>query len=157
MKVSTRNSGLRRLGLVVAMLFATPAWAASTVYAMPNCDCCDSYVKYLQQNGIAASEKITSHLKTLAEQDGVPLKYREQPMGMDTGICHLTKVGGYIVVGHVPAQVIQRLLREKPRNIRGVILPGMPMGSPGMDGKKMGPLVIYAFDGHGKSWVYAKV
>lgn len=157
MKASVRNPALSRLGLATAMLITTPAWAATTVYAMPNCDCCDSYVKYLQQNGIEASENITSHLKTIAEQDGVPATYREQAMGMDTGICHLAKVGGYVVVGHVPAQVIDRLLREKPRDIRGVILPGMPVGSPGMDGKKMGPLVIYAFDGHGKSWVYTKV
>lgn len=157
MKVNVRSLALNRLGLVAAMLVTTPAWAATTVYAMPNCDCCDSYVKYLQQNGFDASEKITSHLGDVAKQDGVPDKYREQPMGMDTGICHVTKIDGYTVVGHVPAQVIRRLLTEKPRNIRGVILPGMPLGSPGMDGKKTGPLVIYAFDGHGKSWVYAKV
>lgn len=157
MKAIVRKPALRRLGLVAAMLLATPAWAATTVYAMPNCDCCDSYVKYLQQNGIDASEKVTSHLSTLAKQDGVPVKFREQPMGMDTGICHLTKIGGYVVVGHVPARVIHRLLHEKPQDIRGIILPGMPLGSPGMEGKKTGPLVIYAFDGHGKSWVYAKV
>lgn len=157
MKVNVRNPALSRLGLVAAMLITTPAWAATTVYAMPNCDCCDSYVKYLQQNGIDASEKVTSHLSALAKQDGVPVVYREQTMGMDTGICHLTKIDGYAVVGHVPVQVIRRLLREKPRDIRGVILPGMPVGSPGMDGKKMGPIVIYAFDAHGKSWVYAKI
>lgn len=156
MKTTVRNPALRRLALVAAIVFATPAWAATTVYAMPNCDCCDSYVKYLQKNGIDASEKITSQLTALSKQDGVPLAYREQPMGMDTGICHLAKIDGYVVVGHVPVEVIRRLLREKPRNVLGVILPGMPLGSPGMDGKKQGPLVIYAFDGHGKSWVYAK-
>lgn len=156
MKATVRNPALRRLGLVAAMLVTTPAWAATTVYAMPHCDCCDSYVKYLQQNGIDASEKITSQLAALSKQDGVPLEYRKQTMGMNTGICHLTRIGGYVVVGHVPAQAIRRLLREKPGNIRGIIVPGMPPGSPGMDGKKDGPLLIYAFDGHGKSWVYAK-
>lgn len=123
---------------------------------MPHCDCCDSYVKYLRQNGIDASEKITTQLGALAKQDGVPSAYRRQPMGMDTGICHLATIGGYVVVGHVPVQAIRRLLRERPRDIRGLILPGMPAGSPGMDGRKAGPLVIYAFDAHGRSWVYAK-
>lgn len=156
MKTTVRNPALRRLGLVAAMLVTTPAWAATTVYAMPNCDCCDSYVKYLQHNGIDASERITSQLSALSKQDGVPLEYREQPMGMGTGICHLTKIGGYVIVGHVPVQAIRRLLREKPRNIRGIILPGMPLGSPGMNGRKERPLVIYAFDEHGKSWIYAK-
>ena len=155
-KVNVRNPAVQRLGLMAAMLFATSAGAATT-YAMPKCDCCDTYVKYLQQNGFSDSEKITPHLDALAKQDAVPDKFRQQPMGMDTGICHITEIGGYSVVGHVPAQVIRKLLSEKSRDIRGIILPGMPVGSPGMGGKAMGPLVVYAFDAHGKSWVYAKV
>lgn len=57
----------------------------------------------------------------------------------------------------MPAKVIQRLLSQHPGNITGIILPGMPMGSPGMTGKKAAPFVIYAFNASGKTWVYAKV
>lgn len=155
MKLFIRYLPILVLGLAsTAALAARPA-PTSTVYAMPNCDCCDGYVKYLQQHGYRVKEAITPQLAALAKQDGVPLKYREQPMGMNTGICHITKIGGYTVVGHVPAKAIHRLLSERP-HIVGVILPGMPAGAPGMNGEKTGPLVVYAFDANGKIWVYEK-
>ena len=67
--------------------------------------------------------------------------------------CHTTIMGQYVVEGHVPLEVVQRLLTEKP-TIKGVSLPGMPSGTPGMPGPKEGPFKIYAF-GNGPSTLYA--
>lgn len=68
--------------------------------------------------------------------------------------CHTAEVGGYVVEGHVPADVIDELLSEEP-DLTGLALPGMPPGSPGMGGEQQGPLQILAFDRQGKVWVYA--
>ena len=67
--------------------------------------------------------------------------------------CHTAKIDGYIIEGHVPADVIEELLQEKP-DIAGLALPGMPIGSPGMGGEAETPLQILAFDQQGQVWVY---
>lgn len=154
MKNNVRNFSRILLSLTTAALFASPALAATgVVRVMPHCGCCDAYVKYLQKEGFDVSAKPAKDVRALGHSMGVPKMHGKQELN----ICHLTKIGGYVVVGHVPAKVIRRLLREKPQGIEGIILSGMPSGSPGMGGKKKGPFVIYAFDGHGKSWVYAKI
>ncbi len=68
--------------------------------------------------------------------------------------CHTAEVEGYIIEGHVPVDVIEELLLEKP-DIVGLALPGMPPGSPGMGGESQNPLQILAFDQQGQVWVYA--
>jgi len=85
-----------------------------------------------------------------------------QAMAMEAGMtedlasCHTAKVGGYIVVGHVPAEDIKRLLKEKPA-IAGIAVPGMPMGSPGMEqGGRKDPYNVIAFTKDGKKYVFAK-
>jgi len=74
------------------------------------------------------------------------------------GSCHTTKVGGYIIVGHMPADVIARLLREKPADIVGISVPGMPVGSPGMEvpGRRVDRYDIIAWDRQGRTRVYEK-
>ena len=67
--------------------------------------------------------------------------------------CHTADVGGYIIEGHVPADVIEELLLEKP-DIVGLAVPGMPPGAPGMGGQSEDPLEILAFDQQGNVWVY---
>lgn len=70
--------------------------------------------------------------------------------------CHTAKVGGYIIVGHVPAEDIKRLLKEKPA-IAGIAVPGMPMGSPGMEqGGRKEPYTVIAFTKDSKTYVFAK-
>jgi hypothetical protein len=66
--------------------------------------------------------------------EGIPMELRS---------CHVSIVEGYVVVGHVPADAIKKLLSERP-NIKGISLPGMPLGSPGMPGTKEKPFVIYS-------------
>jgi len=69
--------------------------------------------------------------------------------------CHTAKVGGYVIEGHVPADVITRLLKEKPA-IKGVTVPGMPMGSPGMEGPRKDPYNVVSFDEDGNLSIYAR-
>lgn len=67
--------------------------------------------------------------------------------------CHTAEIGGYVIEGHVPADVIAQMLEEKP-DLAGLAVPGMPQGSPGMSGELVGPLEILAFDREGNTWVY---
>jgi hypothetical protein len=69
--------------------------------------------------------------------------------------CHTALIDGYVIEGHVPADVIQRLLKEKPA-VLGLAVPGMPVGSPGMEGGKPEPYNVFTFDKDGKILVYAK-
>jgi hypothetical protein len=69
--------------------------------------------------------------------------------------CHTAVIDGYVIEGHVPADVIQKLLKEKPE-VLGLAVPGMPVGSPGMEGGKPGPYNVFTFDKNGKTSVYVK-
>lgn len=115
-----------------------PAWAAEspilvTLYKDPQCGCCENYADYLRHNGFEVTVVGTHDLPLMNEQLGVP----DALQG-----CHLAKVEGYVVEGHVPVDVLKRLLAEKPA-IKGITLPGMPEGSPGMIGRKIAPFKIY--------------
>ena len=102
---------------------ATTTKPAMEVWKDANCGCCKDWVLHLEQNGFAVRVFDTGN--TLARQRlGVPERL---------GSCHTGLVGGYAIEGHVPAQDIARLLREKPLAL-GLAVPGMPVGSPGMDG-----------------------
>jgi hypothetical protein len=116
----------------------------ATVYKDPACGCCHEYVAYLRQNGFEVEVVDTDDLAPIKQQSGVPPALEG---------CHSTLVGGYVVEGHVPIDAVRRLLRERPQ-IRGISLPGMPMGSPGMGGEKTEPFVIYEIS-DGAAKVYA--
>ena len=135
------------LGLLLVPLAhpqaADPAKTA-TLYKNPQCGCCEGYADYLRQNGYAVTVKPTHDLATMS---------REAGMTDDFQGCHLTFIDGYVVSGHVPVTTVNRLLSERPR-IKGVTLPGMPMGSPGMNGQKTAPFTIYEI-GDGAPKVYA--
>lgn len=98
----------------------------ATVYKSPYCGCCKSYVEFLQGEGV--------DVQVEAVMDMDPIK-RSLGVGKDMESCHTSKIGGYVVEGHVPLDVLQRLLKEKPQ-IPGIALPGMPTGVPGMPGEK---------------------
>ena len=111
----------------------------------PNCGCCGQWAEHLQANGF--------RVKTVKEDDMQSIKRRfSVPQRLTS--CHTAKVGGYVIEGHVPASAIKRLLREKPA-VAGLAVPGMPLGSPGMEmpGKK-DPYDVVAFDKAGKAAVY---
>lgn len=112
--------------------FATPPPAR--LYKSPLCDCCEEYAAYLRAAGHAVQVIATHDLPLIKRQNRVPPALEG---------CHTTLIGGYVVEGHVPLAVLARLLAERPA-IPGVSLPGMPLGSPGMTGRKTEPFVIYA-------------
>ena len=108
------------LGWELPSLAATPV---IEVWKDPDCGCCHGWVKHLEQGGFRTTVFDTGNNGARASL-GMPQKY---------GSCHTARVGGYVIEGHVPVADIQRLLKEKPQAL-GLAVPGMPIGSPGMDG-----------------------
>ncbi len=117
-----------------------------TLYKNPQCDCCEAYASYLGQQGFSVKVIPTKDLTAMGEKYGIPNS--QDP-------CHISLIGGYVVGGHIPMEVIDRLLSEKPQ-ITGINLPGMPAGMPGMPGNKPDRLSIYEI-GKGSPKVYATV
>ena len=148
-------SVLGAITLVLAVVLASPAGqnpAASkptsiTVYKTPTCGCCGKWVQHLTSAGFAPVVNDLPDVGSTKAKLGVP---------SELGSCHTAVVDGYIVEGHVPADVIKQLLKERP-NVVGIAVPGMPVGSPGMEqGDEKQPYDIIAFDKTGKTTVYAK-
>lgn len=140
-----------RFASVAAFIaLAAPAFAEpleATLYKDPECGCCEGYAAYLRENGFNVEVKPTDELAAISRKAGVP-------EGMQG--CHTMFIDGYVVDGHVPVNVVRRLIGEKPA-IAGITLPGMPMGSPGMAGTKTEKFLIYTVpkDGEAAS-VYAE-
>ena len=117
------------------------------VYKSPTCGCCASWVKHLQQHGFTTRVTDTEDVAAIKAQRGVPARVQS---------CHTAVVDGYVLEGHVPATDVQRLLKERPA-VAGLAVPGMPIGSPGMEvpGQKPQAYDVLAFDKQGQTRVYA--
>lgn len=112
-------------------LLAPGAFAAAPmveVWKDPNCGCCHDWVKHLDANGFATRVRDEGNNAARARA-GIPQKL---------GSCHTAFVEGFAIEGHVPAREIKRLLAERPKGAIGLAVPGMPVGSPGMDGAVYG-------------------
>ena len=135
---------MKRLAVLLLTIFATAAAAENgipaTLYKNPGCTCCDHYAEYLMANGFKVTVAAPPNMTVIKKKFGV----REDLEG-----CHSTNVDGYVVEGHVPVGAIKRLLSEKPA-IKGISLPGMPEGSPGMSGQMAGPFEILSITGDDK-------
>lgn len=118
-----------------------PSGPEIIVYKDPNCQCCDFWVSYLEKNGFKVKVESVSNLEPVKDKYGIPSSLRS---------CHTALIDGYIVEGHVPIEAINKLLTEKPK-IKGIALPGMPAGSPGMGGLKQAPFEIFSFGEKGIS------
>ena len=127
----------------------TPAGPAVTVYKTPTCGCCTKWIDHLKQAGFTVTAHDLENLAPIKRQHGVPQALES---------CHTAVVGGYVVEGHVPAGVIQRLLRERPA-VAGIAVPGMPAGSPGMEypDARPQPYDVLAFRAEGGWSVYARL
>lgn len=115
-----------------------------SVYKNASCGCCKKWVEHLQAAGFRVTVHDTSNLAGVMERYGVPRKLTA---------CHTAVVDGYVIEGHVPADVIRRLLKERP-GIAGVAVPGMPAGSPGMESETPARFYILTFDKNGTTSVY---
>jgi hypothetical protein len=116
-----------------------------TVYKDPNCGCCKSWIEHLIKHGYRVDAKDTPNMADIKTGLGVP-------SGLTA--CHTGVVNGYLIEGHVPAEDIDRLLKQKPK-IAGLAVPGMPAGSPGMDSQHPQKYQVIAFDKAGKTSVFA--
>ncbi|MEX2017194.1 MAG: DUF411 domain-containing protein, partial [Candidatus Pacearchaeota archaeon] len=105
------------------------------IYKSITCGCCDVYSSYVDG-------KVKPKINSFNVQDSDATK-RQFGVPKEMESCHTTIIGGYFVEGHVPLEAVEKLLQERP-DIKGIAMPGMPMGSPGMVGQKSGPFVIYA-------------
>ena len=102
---------------------ATAAGTTITVYKSPSCGCCKSWVEHMEQHGYTMVVHDTEAMAPVKAELGVP---------DSLGSCHTATVGNYVLEGHVPAADVDRLLRERPA-VLGLAVPGMPVGSPGME------------------------
>ncbi len=114
------------------------------VYKTPTCGCCDLWVDHAEEEGFATESTDLRDLRPIKMEHGVPGHLAS---------CHTTIVGDYVVEGHVPADVIRRLLAEQP-DIAGIAVPGMPMGSPGMEGHRVDPYDVIAFRKDGTQYIF---
>ncbi len=103
------------------------------VFKTPSCGCCYGYVLFLEKEQFNVKETDMRSLHSIKKKYNIPLEMQS---------CHTTIIGKYFIEGHVPLEAVNKLLKKRP-NIDGIALPGMPIGTPGMPGKKEEPFVIY--------------
>jgi hypothetical protein len=119
-------------GLLLAAAAARAEPVAVTMYKNPQCGCCEEYAQYLRRHGFKVTVTPTHNMSMISRQNGVP----DHLAG-----CHTMLIEGYVVEGHVPVSAINKLLSQRP-SIKGISLPGMPDGSPGMGGVKAAPFEV---------------
>jgi len=117
-----------------------------TVYKSPTCKCCNKWVQHLEDNGFNVDTVNKFDMKSIKSKEGVPLQLAS---------CHTAVVGDYVIEGHVPAADIKRLLKEKP-DVAGLTVPGMPMGSPGMEGARKDAYKVLTFTKDGDSSIFSE-
>lgn len=118
---------------------------AITVYKSPTCNCCNSWVNHLRDAGFVVTAKNSVAMESIKSSAGIAPALQS---------CHTALVEGYVIEGHVPANDIRRLLQERPA-VTGLTVPGMPMGSPGMEGPYRDAYEVLMFDREGRTQVYA--
>ena len=122
----------------------SPAAVEMHVYKTPTCGCCGKWVEHMKTAGFAVTVTDTVDLSPIKQRLGVPRSMSS---------CHTAVVNGYVVEGHVPATTVQKLLKERPA-IVGIAAPGMPAGSPGMEGPVKQRYDVVTFDRSGQSRVF---
>ena len=135
--------------LAAVLAIAAPAaWAENakiTVYKSPTCGCCTKWMDHLEKNDFDVDFRDMRDVSPIKRANGVP-------PGMSA--CHTALVGGYFIEGHVPAEDVKRLLKERPE-IAGLTVPGMPIGSPGMEGPNPERYRVFAVGRDGKLSTFA--
>jgi len=140
--MTSRRTHLKSLILLAISRMPFRAASKVTVFKDPSCTCCNGWIEHLKQSGF----EVVSNEIPIAQLRETKSHYQVPP---DLQTCHTAIVDGYVVEGHVPATDIQRLLKERPKAI-GLVVPGMPIGSPGMEGPKRESYGVFLFDAGGK-------
>lgn len=120
-----------------------------TVYKSRTCGCCNAWIEHMEANGFRVTP-----VNVDATGDLMQLKARHG-ITANLASCHTGLVGGYVIEGHVPADLVHRLLAESPP-VKGLAVPGMPVGSPGMEGPRKEDYDVLSFDAQGNTEVYAE-
>ncbi len=154
-----KNKKIRRIsgnGVALAALFAfaatlgTGAGAAQSaeimVYKSPTCGCCKGWIAHMRKNGHSVKIQDLEDLDIIKKMAGIPELFQS---------CHTAMVDGYVVEGHVPSKDVERLLKDRPK-ARGIAVPGMVAGSPGMEQGESERYNVMLFQSDGSSSVYAK-
>jgi hypothetical protein len=151
LKIDRRRAVIALLSALAAPVLAQSPLASTEVevYKSPTCGCCNDWIKHLQANGFRVNATNVPDSRHYRARFGMPHKL---------GSCHTALVAGYVIEGHVPAREIKRLLRERPKAL-GLSVPGMPVGSPGMDGPEYGghvdPYDVLLVQADGRASVFA--
>ncbi|WP_159651466.1 DUF411 domain-containing protein [Vibrio atypicus] len=122
--------------------------AASEVlnHKSPYCGCCTEWTKHMQDSGFKVEEKLHENMNPIKQKLGVT---------PELASCHTAEINGYVFEGHIPADDIKAFLDNPPKNAKGLAVPGMPMGSPGMEyGDKKDDYSVYAFNEKGQVFEY---
>lgn len=139
------------LGVAPLAQTKTPAGPAMSVYKTPTCGCCSKWVDHMKHAGfrVTVTDMPQASLDTVKSKHEVPASVHS---------CHTAVVDGYVIEGHVPASEVKRLLKERPK-VTGIAVPGMPLGSPGMEvsGVTPQPYDVVSFDAQGKTKVFATI
>jgi hypothetical protein len=141
---------LARVSIAAFFLLLVPAAVAAgpdemTVYKSPTCSCCSKWVKHLEDHGFTVEAHDVPNLDSTKREAGVP---------RTLAACHTGFIGGYVIEGHVPAEDVKRLLEERPQ-VSGLAVPGMPIGSPGMEGPNPETYRVLSFDRQGRIEVFS--
>jgi hypothetical protein len=148
-----RRDSIKSIGVTIGALFVggTDLFGAPTtmtVYKSPTCGCCGSWIKHIKAAGFTVKEVDLDDLVATKKKFGVP---------DDLVSCHTGVVGAYAFEGHVPADLIARFLKAPPKGAKGLAVPGMPLGSPGMEvGGRKDAYDVVLFQKSGARSVYAK-
>lgn len=139
--------------LIAALVFVAglslPVYAKDmvTVYKSPTCGCCKKWIRHLEQNGFSVKAHNMRDVRPKKQEFGISPQMAS---------CHTAVVNGYVIEGHVPAADIKKLLKTRPKNILGLSVPGMPVGSPGMEqGNRKDPYNVIAIHRNGDKSVYS--
>jgi hypothetical protein len=145
----TKLSRRAMLSTLVAAAVAPRVFAQAPqkidIFKSPTCGCCENWVSHVRASGFAPTATNVDDMTVVKTRHHVPEALQS---------CHTALVGGYVIEGHVPAADIKRLLALRPA-VAGLAVPGMPTGSPGMEGPNARPYDVVAFDKQGKTTVFA--
>ncbi|MCG9726013.1 DUF411 domain-containing protein [Vibrio brasiliensis] len=133
--------------LATLTLLSGHALAADVInHKSPYCGCCTEWTKHMQDAGFTVSEKLHENMNPIKQKLGIT---------PELASCHTAEIDGYVFEGHIPAEDIKAFLENPPRNAKGLAVPGMPMGSPGMEyGNEKDEYSVYAFNEKGQVFEY---
>ncbi len=147
MKTISRRKMLLAMSMVASVSYRIRGQQPPKVdvYKDPTCGCCSNWVTHMKKRGFDTTVTDVRDIAAVKAKYDVPNQLRS---------CHTALVGGYVIEGHVPATDVQRLLKQRPKVV-GLAVPGMPTGSPGMEGQNGRPYDVLTFDAAGKTTVFS--